>query len=60
MVRSLSTDERKQLEADLAEAKPYSADEMLVLDGEANFLKSKATIAQRLLSMDDGNEKGVE
>lgn len=58
MALSLSKDEREKLKADLAAAKPYSANEMLVLDGEADLLRSKATIAQKLLGMNDGNGKG--
>lgn len=57
MAWNLSKAEREKLEADLAAAVPYSADEMLVLDGEVDFLRSRATIAQKLLEM---AEEGVE
>ena len=53
MAWNLSKDERENMEADLAAAIPYSAEEMLVLDGDVDFLRSKATIAKKLLEMAD-------
>ena len=53
MAWNLSKDERENLEADLAAAIPSSAEEMLVLDGDVDFLRSKATIAKKLLEMAD-------
>ena len=53
MAWTLSKDERAKLEADLAAATPYSADEMLVLDGKEDFDRTRATIAKKLLDMAD-------
>lgn len=57
MAWNLSKDERENLEADLAAAMPYSEEELLVLDGEVDLLRSKATIAKKLLEMADKHKE---
>lgn len=57
MAWTLSKDERAKLEADLAAATPYSADEMLVLDGKEDFDRTRATIAKKLLEMADERQE---
>lgn len=50
---NLSKAKREKLESDLNAATPYSAEDMLILDGEVDFRRSKATIAKKLIDMAD-------
>ncbi|MCI9444331.1 MAG: hypothetical protein HFF69_06355 [Oscillospiraceae bacterium] len=53
----LSKAERQKLEEALATATPYTEEEMCVLDGEHDFDRSRATIAQKLLKMADESKE---
>lgn len=57
MEYTLSKAERKKLEDALAAAIPYTEDEIRVLDGEEDFDRIRATIAKKLLKMDDERKR---
>ena len=53
MALFLSKTERTRLESELAAAKPYESEEEIVLDGEVDTTRWKATMAQKFLRMAD-------
>lgn len=50
MALNLSKDDREKLERDLKAAEPYDEDEM-VLDGEVDIGRIKATMAKKFLEL---------
>lgn len=58
MALYIPEDKRKMFEEDLAAAKPYTDDEMRVLDQQRDRKRVRATFAQKFLRMADEKETG--
>ena len=57
MALQIPADKREMFEKDLAAAKPYTDDEMRVLDEQRDHKRVRATFAQKFLRIADDSKK---